>query len=178
MTKTEIDLLMTRDVDEISDVAIHHPQKQLSITLKNAATLLARERHKNDFEENLFVFKLLRFVQAALAGAHSHVTGRLAHEIVTSVEVTLKRNSRPELQRVAQSVLSLLIVKTSAPATIKRIVVTVPGMGGLVHQASQGKPSGYRASTGLKPAIPRSSTSPKSEITRPKVAPKPKGLAR
>jgi hypothetical protein len=177
MTKTEIELLMTRDVDEISEVGIHHSQKQLSITLKNAATLLARERHKDAFEEHLFVFKLLRFLQAALAGAHAHVTGRLAHEIVTSVEVTLKRNSRPELQRIAQSVLSLLMVKTSAPATIKRIVVTVPGMGGLVHQASQSKPSGYGVSKGLKPALPRS-TSPRSEITRPKVAPKPKGLAR
>jgi hypothetical protein len=176
MTKTEIEILMTRDVDDISEVAIHLPPKQLSVTLKNAATLLARDRRKGDFEEYLFIFKLLRFVQAALAGAQARVAGRLAHEIVTSVEVTLKRDGRPELQRAARYVLSVLMAKTSAPATVKSIVVTMPGMVGLVHKASQSEPSGY-PSKGLKAAIPHH-TSPKSPMTQAKVAPKPKGLAR
>ena len=113
MTKSQIELLMTRDVDDVSEAAVHHPQKQLGVTLKNAAALLAREEQKNDVEERLFVFKLLRFVQAALAGARARVTAEVAREVFASVQLVLKRNMAPDLNRAARDVLSLLAAKTS-----------------------------------------------------------------
>ncbi|HSY47689.1 MAG TPA: hypothetical protein VLC46_02660 [Thermoanaerobaculia bacterium] len=114
MTKSQIELLMTRDVDDVSEAAVHHPPKQLGVTLKNAATLLAREERKNDVGERLFVFKLLRFVQAALAGARTRVTAEVAREVFASVQLVLKRNMASDLNRAARDVLSLLVTKTSA----------------------------------------------------------------
>jgi hypothetical protein len=114
MTKSQIELLMTRDVDDVSEAAVHHPPKQLGITLKNAAALLAREERKNDVGERLFVFKLLRFVQAALAGARARVTAEVAREVFTAVQLVLKRNMASDLNRAARDVLSLLVAKTSA----------------------------------------------------------------
>jgi hypothetical protein len=113
MTKSQIERLMTRDVDDVSEVAVHHPPKQLGVTLKNAAALLARDERKNDIEERLFVFKLLRFVQAALAGARARVTAEVAREVFASVQLVLKRNMAPDLNRAARDVLSLLVAKTS-----------------------------------------------------------------
>ncbi len=113
MTKSQIELLMTQDVDDVSEAAVHHPPKQLGVTLKNAAALLAREERKNDVGERLFVFKLLRFVQAALAGARARVTAEVAREVFASVQLVLKRNMAPDLNRAARDVLSLLAAKTS-----------------------------------------------------------------
>src|SRR3954452_6057132 len=104
MTKAEIELLMTRDVDEICEVAVHQPKKQLGVTLKNAAALLAREQPRNDFEERLFAFKLLSFLQAALAGAEVRVPVEVAREVFQSARMVMKRKIAADVDRGAREV--------------------------------------------------------------------------
>jgi hypothetical protein len=176
MTKTQIELLMTRDVDEISEVAVHQPSKHLRVTLKNAAALLARESHKHDFEERLHLFKLLRFLQAVLAGVAARITVDVARAVDASVQLLLQRNDAADLNRAARDVLSVLRVKTSAPATIKNKDLSIPGLVG-VYQKVPGNPPRYAATKGLKSTLGRQ-TSSRSEMTRAKVVPKPKGLVR
>jgi hypothetical protein len=128
MTKTQIELLMTQDVDEVSEAAVNHPPKQLGVTLKNAAALLARADRKDDFEEHLFTFKLLRFVQAALAGAHARVTAEVAREIYVSVQLVLKRNIAPDLNRAARDVLSVLMTERTTREMVEKQFLSAPGV--------------------------------------------------
>ena len=165
MTKSQIELLMTRDVDDVSEVAVHHPPKELSVTLKNAAALLAREERMSDVEERLFVFKLLRFVQAALAGERARVTAEVARAIFASVQLVLKRNMASDLNRAARDVLSLLMAKVSMPEV-------------LMLALHQRVPAGEPFRQLKKVTLARQAQSAKSEATRTKGAPKPKGLPR
>jgi hypothetical protein len=112
MTKAQIELLMTRDVDDVSEVAVSLPRKQLGITLKNAAALLARGEQSTGFEERLFVFKLLLFVQAALAGAREPVTAAVAREVFRSAQTVMKRNIAPDVTRSAREMLSVLLTES------------------------------------------------------------------
>jgi hypothetical protein len=111
MTKAQIELLMTRDVDEICEVAVHHPKKQLSVTLKNAAALLAREDPRKDFEERLFASKLLCFLQAALAGAEARVPAEVAREVFQSARMVMKRKIAADVDRAARDMLSVLLTE-------------------------------------------------------------------
>jgi hypothetical protein len=111
MTKNEIELLMTRDVDEICEVAVHHPKKQLGITLKNAAALLAREEPRKGFEERLFAFKLLSFLQAAVAGAEARVSAEVAREVFQSAQMVMKRKISADVDRAARDMLSVLLTE-------------------------------------------------------------------
>lgn len=189
MTKTQIELLMAKDVDDVSEAAVNqaavnHSPKQLGVTLKNAAALLARADRKNDFEECLFVFKLLRFVQAALAGAHARVTAEVAREIYASVQLVLKRKMASDLDRAARDVLSVLMTERMTREMLEKQFVTLPEMLAL-HQRGFGEPLKFsknlRGPQGLKSsksALARQVPSAKSEATRTKGAPKPKGLPR
>jgi hypothetical protein len=162
MTKTEIELLMTRDVDDVSDVAVHHPPKQLSVTLKNAAALLCREEAKDDIEERLLLFKLLRFIQAALAGAGVRITAEVAREVFASVQLVLKRNIASDMNRAARDVLSVLTSRLPLPE-----VALLQRTPSLKH---------YRIPKASKPTLARHAQSSKSQVTRTKAAPKPKRL--
>lgn len=165
MTKSQIELLMMRDVDDVSEVAVHHPPKQLNVTLKNAAGLLAREERMSDVEERLFVFKLLRFVQAALAGERARVTAEVACAISASVQLVLKRNMASDLNRAARDVLSLLMTKVSTREV-------------LMLALHQRVPAGEPFRQLKKVTLARQTQSAKSEATRTKGATKPKGLPR
>ncbi|HXA17067.1 MAG TPA: hypothetical protein VN380_08755 [Thermoanaerobaculia bacterium] len=165
MTKSQIELLMTRDVDDVSEVAVNHPPKQLNVTLKNAAALLAREERQSDIEERLFVFKLLRFVQAALAGERTRVTAEVARAVVASVQLVVKRNMAADLNRAARDVLSLLTAKVSTREV-------------LMLALHQRVPSGEPFRQLKKVTLARQAQSAKSEATQTKGAPKPKGLPR
>ena len=175
MTKSQIELLMTQDVDDVSEAAVHHPPKQLGVTLKNAAALLAREERKNDVEERLFVFKLLRFVQAALAGARGSVTALVAREVFASVRLVLTRNMAPDLNRAARDVLSVLMTERIAREMLVNRFLSVEEILAL-HQRVPS--THFRALKSLKPTLARSAPTAKSQATRAKVAPKPKGLVR
>lgn len=184
MTKSQIELLMTQDVDDVSEVAVNHPPKQLAVTLKNAAALLAREERKNVVEERLFVFKLLRFVQAALAGARAPVTALVAREVFASVQLVLKRNMAPDLNRAARDVLSVLMTERMTREMLEKQFVTLPEMLAL-HQRGFGEPLKFPKSLrwlqvlkSSRSALARQVPSAKSEATRTKGAPKPKGLPR
>lgn len=174
MTKSQIELLMTRDVDDVSEVAVNHPPKQLSVTLKNAAALLAREERMSDIEERLFVFKLLRFIQAALAGERARVTAEVARAVVASVQLVLKRKMASDLDRAARDVLSLLMAKVSTREMLKHGFLSMPEMLALHQRVPAGEP--FRQLK--KVTLARQAQSTKSETTRTKGAPKPKGLPR
>jgi hypothetical protein len=174
MTKSQIELLMTRDVDDVSEIAVHHPPKQLNVTLKNAAALLAREERMSDVKERLFVFKLLRFVQAALAGEHARVTVQVARALFASVQLVLKRKMASDLDRAARDVLSLLMAKVSTREMLKDGFPSMPEMLALHQRVPAGEP--FRQLK--KVTLARQSQSAKSEATRTKVASKPKGLPR
>ena len=174
MTKSQIELLMTRDVDDVSEVAVHHPPKQLSVTLKNAAALLAREERASGIEERLFIFKLLRFVQAALAGERARVSAEVARAVVASVQLVLKRNMATDLNRAARDVLSLLTDKASTREMLNRGFRSMPEMLALHQRVPAGEP--FRQLK--KVTLGRPSQSAKPAATRTKGAPKPKGLPR
>jgi hypothetical protein len=175
MTKSQIKLLMTRDVDDISDAAVHHPTKTLRVTLKNAAALLARET-RNDAEEHLFVFKLLRFVQAALAGMRARVTADVARDIIASTTLVLKRNQTSDLNRAARDVLSLLLVKTSARDIIKNGDLSVPELLSLPQRVSAAKPFRYGKLRALRSTLARQTDAAKSGTTRTKASAAPKRM--
>lgn len=120
MTKAQIELLMARDVDDVSDVAVNLPARQFGVTLKNPATLLAREEEKNDIEERLFVFKLLRFVQAALASDGMRIPSGVAREIHEAVQLVVKRNIASDVNRAARDVLSVLNADRTAGEMLRR----------------------------------------------------------
>ena len=170
MTKAQIELLMTRDVDDVSEAAVHHPSKQLGVTLKNAAALLARGEGENDIEERLFLFKLLRFVQAALAGAGVRVTAEVAREIYASAQLVLKRNIASDLNRVARDVLSVLMSRLPLPELA--LLQRAPSDEAFKYSKNFGTPKA------LKSTLARQAQSAKSQAPRTKVTSKPKGLPR
>ena len=180
MTKAQIELLMTRDVDDVSETAVHHPPKQLGVTLKNAAALLAREERKNDIDERLFVFKLLRFVQAALAGSRAQVTAEVAREIFASVRLVLKRNMASDLSMAARDVLSVLMTEDVAREMLENRFVSWAEILALHPRIPLDEPFTYSRSfqtlKALRSTIPRHAPSAKSPAARTKVALKPKGL--
>ncbi|MEA2416484.1 MAG: hypothetical protein QOI58_3141 [Thermoanaerobaculia bacterium] len=175
MTKSQIKLLMARDVDDISDAAVHHPAKTLRVTLKNAAALLARAEMNNDIKEYLFIFKLLRFVQAALAGMRARVTADVAQDLIASTQLVLKRNQTSDLNRAARDVLSLLMVKTSARDIIKNGDLSVPELLALYGKPSLG-PRRYEKFRALKSTLARHAEAAKSGTTRSKASAAPKRL--
>lgn len=174
MTKSQIELLMTRDVDDVSEVAVHLPPKQLSVTLKNAAALLAGEERTSGIEERLFIFKLLRFVQAALAGERAHVTAEVARAVVASVQLVLNRKMASDLDRAARDVLSLLMAKVSTREMLKHGYRSMPEMLALYQPVAAGE--SFRQPK--KVTLARQSQSAKPATTRTKGASKPKGLPR
>src|SRR5205085_12099640 len=84
---------------------------QLGVTLKNAAALLAREEPRKDFEERLFIFKLLCFLQAALAGAEARVPVEVAREVFLSARMVMKRKIAADVDRAAREMLSVLLTE-------------------------------------------------------------------
>jgi len=170
MTKTQIKLLMTRDIDVISETAVHHPAKTVRVTLKNAAALLARAETNDDV---LFAFKLLRFVQAALAGMRARVTADVARDIIASTQLVLKRNQKSDLQRAARDVLSLLLVKTSARDIINNGELSVHELLSLPQRAPGGEPFRYEKLRALRSTLARHAEAAKSGArTRTSAAPK------
>jgi hypothetical protein len=173
MTKSQIKLLMTRDVDDISDAAVHHPPKTLGLSLKNAAALLARAE-TTDTEEYLFVFKLLRFVQAALAGMRARVTADVARDIIASTKLVLNRNQTSDLNRAARDVLSLLMVKTSARDIIRNGDLSLHELLSLPQRVPAG--FAYGKLRALKSTLARHAEASKSGATRTKASAAPKRL--
>jgi hypothetical protein len=162
MTKSQIKLLMTEDVDDISDTAVDLPAKELRLTLKNAAALLAREERNFGIDERLLVFKLLRFIQAALAGARARVTADVAGDVIASVQLVLKRNQASDLNRAARDVLSLLIAKTSARDIIQNADLSVAELLALHQRVRSGEPL-RRSFKALKSTLARYAETAKSE---------------
>lgn len=176
MTKSQIKLLMSQDVDDISDAAVHHPAKTLPVTLKNAAALLARAETNHATDDYLFTFKLLRFVQAALAGMSARVTADVARNIITSAQLVLKQNHASDLNRAARDVLSLLLVKTSARDIIKSGEFSVPELLALPQQESAREPFRYGKLRALRSTLARHAEAAKSGTTQAKVSAEPKRL--
>ncbi|HEV7426187.1 MAG TPA: hypothetical protein VGQ46_07445 [Thermoanaerobaculia bacterium] len=170
MTKAEIELLMTRDVDEICDVAVHHPKKQLSVTLRNAAALLAREEPRNDFEERLFVFKLLSFLQAALAGAQARVPAEVAREIFQSARIVMKRKIAADVDRAARDMLSVLLTERVQRDLLKSQFVSPADLVAVYQLGSDEPRTSSRNSPGfLKSRFARHGAASKSETVPGKV---------
>ena len=142
MTKNEIELLMTRDVDEICEVAVHLPKKQLGVTLKNAAALLAREEPRKGFEERLFAFKLLSFLQAAVAGAEARVSAEVAREVFQSAQMVMKRKISADVDRAARDMLSVLLTARVQRELLKNQFVS-PADIVAVYQLGSDEPRKY-----------------------------------
>jgi hypothetical protein len=176
MTKSQIKLLMTLDIDDISDAAVHHAARQLRVTLKNAASLLAREARNNEIEHRLFVFKLLRFVQAALAGARTRLTADVARDVIGSVQLVLTRSQTSDLTRAARDVLSLLMAKTSARDIIENGELSVPELLALQQRLPPREPFRYRNLRALKSTLARHAETAKSDTSRAKAVSTPKRL--
>lgn len=179
MTKTQIEQLMTRDVDDVSEAAVHHPAKELRVTLKNAAALLAREERNNDIEARLFVFKLLRFVQAVLAGAAAPVSAQVARDVIASVQMVLNRHQASDVKRAVRDVVSLLIAKTSARPLTKNRDLSESELIALLaldKGIPSGKPFFFRRFGALKSTFARHAETAKSATRRTKTVPAPKRL--
>jgi len=119
---------MTRDVDDICEVAVHHPKKHLDVTLKNAASLLAREGPRKDFEERLYAFKLLCFLQAALAGAEEGVPADVAREVFESARIVMRRKIAADVDRAARDMLSVLLTERVQRNLLKNQFVSLPAL--------------------------------------------------
>jgi hypothetical protein len=170
MTKAEIELLMTRDVDEICEVAVHHPKKLFGVTLKNAAALLAREEPREHFEERLFAFKLLSFLQAALAGAEARVPPEVAREVFQSARKVMKRKIAADVDRAARDMLSVLLTERVQRELLKNQFVS-PADLVAVYQLGSEEPRRYpKNSPGFfKSRIARHATTPERTSAREKV---------
>jgi hypothetical protein len=180
MTKAQIELLMTRDVDEISEVAVHLPSKQLRVTLKNAAALLAREEQPAEVDERLFIFKLLRFVQAALAGAREPVNAEVAREVFRSAQMVMKINIAPDVNRSARDMLSVLLTEKTQRELLRNQFVSMADIAA-VYQLRSDEPLRHLVRNPLKAlkakVAPHGATS-KPQSVRTRGSSKPKGLLR
>ncbi len=180
MTKAQIELLMTRDVDEVSEVAVHLPSKQLRVTLKNAAALLAREEQLAEVEERLFIFKLFRFVQAVLAGAREPVTAEVAREVFRSAQTVMKRNIAPDVNRSARDMLSVLLTEKTQRELLRNQFVSMADIVA-VFQLWTDEPRRYVVRNPLKALMSeptRHAATSKPHSVRTKSSSKPKGLLR
>jgi hypothetical protein len=107
MTKAEILDLIAADVDDVSRAAVRLSSKQIPGTLRAAAELLTLIDAGIAFESRVQAVKLLRFVQAALAGASVPIPAAAAEKIGASVR-RIRDASMPDVHRAAEDVLRVL----------------------------------------------------------------------
>lgn len=107
MTRRELLLLLRRDVDEISRVAFGLPIVSLDAALFASVQLLNEHSEPpRHFEERLLLFKVLRFIQAALAGRSAPLDEQLSRALDSSTRSVVGRASGfSDLTRAAEDVL-------------------------------------------------------------------------